>query len=58
MVNIVKVHGSEPVVYGLEHVSDLSRYGPAVDRHVAIAGMFNTGTNLLSILLQHNCAIP
>jgi hypothetical protein len=56
--DIVKVHGSEPVVYGLDTCQTFRDTVPAVDRHVAIAGMFNTGTNLLSILLQHNCAIP
>jgi hypothetical protein len=58
--DITKVHGKEPIIHGLteDNCASFRDAVPEVDRHVAIAGMFNTGTNLLSILLQHNCAMP
>eukprot|EP00545_Synedropsis_sp_CCMP1620_P005253 CAMPEP_0119029820 /NCGR_PEP_ID=MMETSP1176-20130426/40714_1 /TAXON_ID=265551 /ORGANISM="Synedropsis recta cf, Strain CCMP1620" /LENGTH=451 /DNA_ID=CAMNT_0006986175 /DNA_START=9 /DNA_END=1360 /DNA_ORIENTATION=- len=58
--DIVKVHGTAPQIHGLTDTNCAAFRDavPEVDRHVAIAGMFNTGTNLLSILLQHNCAMP
>jgi hypothetical protein len=56
--DIVKVHGSHPVIYGLDSCEQFRNSVDPMDRRVGIAGMFNTGTNLLAILLQHNCAIP
>lgn len=56
--DITAVHGSEPVIYGLDSCQSFRDTVAPIDRHVGIAGMFNTGTNLLAILLQHNCAIP
>lgn len=58
--DIQEVHGKEPIIHGLtdENCAAFRDHVPEVDRHVSIAGMFNTGTNLLSILLQHNCAMP
>lgn len=47
-----------PVILGTEKCAEFRERVPALDRRVAIAGMFSTGTNLLSQLLQHNCAIP
>ena len=56
--DIVKIHGSGPVIYGLDQCEDYRNRVAPIDRRVGVAGMFNTGTNLLAILLQHNCAIP
>ena len=56
--DIVTVHGRAPVIYGLDSCQAFRDTVAPIDRHVGIAGMFNTGTNLLAILLQHNCAIP
>lgn len=56
--DIQAVHGPEPIVHGLETCKTYRETVPATSRRVGIAGMFNTGTNLLAILLQHNCGIP
>ena len=56
--DIEQVHGHQPVIYGLDSCQAFRDQVDPLDRRVAIAGMFNTGTNLLAILLQHNCAIP
>lgn len=55
---IQAAHGKSPVVYGLDTCEAFRKSVPAVDRHIGIAGLFSSGTNLLAILLQHNCAIP
>jgi hypothetical protein len=55
---IVQVHGRDPVIYGLDSCEKFRNTVDPIDRHVGIAGMFNTGTNLLAIILQHNCGIP
>lgn len=55
---IAKVRGSHPVIHGLDECDAYRDKVTPLDRRVGIAGMFNTGTNLLAILLQHNCAIP
>ena len=56
--DIQAVHGQEPVIHGLDTCKPYRDTIPAHRRRVGIAGMFNTGTNLLAILLQHNCGIP
>jgi hypothetical protein len=56
--DIQAVHGQEPVIHGLDTCKPYRDSIPAHRRRVGIAGMFNTGTNLLAILLQHNCGIP
>lgn len=56
---IVDQYGAEPVIFGLPDACD--RYQESVapkDRILAAAGMFSTGTNLLTKLLKHNCFIP
>lgn len=41
--DIQRVHGDRPIVYGLDTCRAFRDKVPAVDRHLAIAGMFNTG---------------
>lgn len=53
--DIVKVHGRAPVIHGLETCADFREAVPEFDRRAGIAGLFSSGTNLLAILLQHNC---
>ena len=56
---ITKVWGTEPRIYGLESsCSQFRKTVPAKKRHLAVAGLFSTGTNLIAQLLQHNCGIP
>ena len=51
-------YGSEPIIYGLEHCDDFRDRIPAVRRMLGPAGMFSTGTNLVTHLLKRNCYIP
>jgi len=53
--DIVKVHGRAPVIHGLDTCADFREAVPEFDRRAGIAGLFSSGTNLLAILLQHNC---
>ena len=55
--------GSQPRIWGLETCQDYQRMVPSVSssslqRYYGIAGMFNSGTNLLSMLLYENCQLP
>ncbi|GMI01703.1 hypothetical protein TrLO_g11127 [Triparma laevis f. longispina] len=38
--------------------SDFQSSVPAENRLIAVAGLFNTGTNLMMKLLNHNCVMP
>ncbi|KAL3776123.1 hypothetical protein HJC23_000742 [Cyclotella cryptica] len=51
---------SGPIIHGLEtcrHFQDLTSSAPS-QRRIAPAGIFNTGTNYLSVLLEYNCQNP
>jgi len=52
--------GSGPVVAGLETCEAFrnATAGAPARRRMAPAGLFNTGTNLLSVLLEFNCQNP
>lgn len=50
--------GDHPVIYGLETCQAFRDSIPAVERNLGSAGMFNTGTNLVTQLLKQNCKIP
>jgi hypothetical protein len=51
-------YGSQPVVAGLDRCETFRQTVPAVQRMIGAAGMFSTGTNLLTVLLKQNCVIP
>jgi len=55
--DIVSQYGSEPIVANLESCSKFRAAIPKRERFVAVAGMFNTGTNLLANLITKNCQI-
>ena len=55
---IVKIVGPHPVVGGLDTCQAYRDTVPAVERMLGAAGMFNTGTNLVTHLLKRNCVIP
>ena len=55
---IVKIVGPHPVVGGLDTCKAFRDNVPAVERMLGAAGMFNTGTNLVTHLLKRNCVIP
>lgn len=53
---IIENYGKEPIILGLERCADFRER--VHRRHVAPAGMFSTGTNLLQQMLFDNCAPP
>ena len=55
--NIVAQYGSEPIIHNLESCADFRASTPKEIRFTGVAGMFNTGTNLLGDLMIHNCQI-
>ena len=54
---VTTFYGS-PKVIGLEHCSTYQQFISIDSRTIGVAGTFNSGTNLLSELLQLNCHIP
>eukprot|EP00934_Nitzschia_sp_Nitz4_P005119 Nitzschia sp. Nitz4//scaffold243_size29414//1160//2781//NITZ4_008057-RA/size29414-snap-gene-0.0-mRNA-1//1//CDS//3329543834//5109//frame0 len=55
---VVVKFGSEPRMIGLETCATFREQVPLPFRHLAPAGMFSTGTNLLADLMQTNCILP
>lgn len=55
---VQELYGNQPIVYGLDRCQEFREATPASEMRVAVAGMFNSGTNAIAILLQHNCQIP
>ena len=54
---VIARFGREPRIIGLDTCEAYNRAIPRGRRMLAAAGTFNTGTNLLAQLLQHNCII-
>jgi hypothetical protein len=52
---VEKSFGSKPKIYGLETCQQFQQTSRSFERHIGVAGMFNSGTNLLSSLLASNC---
>ena len=55
--DIVSQYGPAPRIHGLETCQAFRDAVPARDRYAAVAGLFNTGTNLLGELMARNCII-
>ena len=55
---VQKVVGPHPYIVGLEHCETYRRKVPPLERMLGPAGMFNSGTNLVTHLLKQNCEIP
>ena len=57
---VTRIVGHQPVVqYSTPDACDEFRENvPAVERMLGAAGMFSTGTNLVTTLLKNNCQIP
>jgi len=53
-----EVVGSAPVILGLDSCPRYREIVPALERMLGPAGIFNTGTNLVTHLLKKNCEIP
>ena len=58
--NIHRTNDPSPIIYGLDTCETFQRMTTAnpSQRRIAPAGLFNTGTNLLSVLLEYNCQNP
>lgn len=56
--DVIEMYGSSPVILGLERCEEFRKNVKPEDAFVGPAGMFNTGTNLLTSLLRQNCHIP
>ena len=55
---IREVVGNGPVILGLNSCPKFREMVPPLERMLGSAGMFNTGTNLVTHLLKRNCEIP
>jgi hypothetical protein len=57
---VTRLYGTSghPIIYGLETCASFRQQTPREDISVGTAGLFNTGTNPLSMYLQANCEIP
>lgn len=55
---VTKQYGDHPVILGLHSCAVYQTRVPPERRMLGAAGMFSTGTNLVTQLLKHNCAIP
>ena len=55
---IVSLVGEAPIVHGLDTCAKFRQTVPPLERNLGAAGMFNTGTNLVTQLLKENCKIP
>ena len=55
---VTDLYGDGPMVYGLEQCEAFREAVPSDQASVAPAGLFNTGTNVLSGYLENNCVFP
>lgn len=55
---VVDHYGSHPIIRGLETCQKYRDKVPEVRRMLGAAGMFSSGTNLVTQLLKNNCQIP
>lgn len=55
---VQEVIGPHPYIVGLEHCEAYREQVPPLERMLGSAGMFNSGTNLITHLLKQNCEIP
>ena len=56
--DVTSIYGSEPIIEGLDTCEAFQSTIPLTDRLIGIAGLENTGTNLLGNVLQSYCVIP
>lgn len=55
---VSELYGPSPVILGLDRCPHFRDSVPAIRRMLGAAGMFSTGTNLVTHLLKRNCYIP
>eukprot|EP00531_Pseudo-nitzschia_arenysensis_P006953 CAMPEP_0116125128 /NCGR_PEP_ID=MMETSP0329-20121206/5645_1 /TAXON_ID=697910 /ORGANISM="Pseudo-nitzschia arenysensis, Strain B593" /LENGTH=458 /DNA_ID=CAMNT_0003619147 /DNA_START=118 /DNA_END=1494 /DNA_ORIENTATION=- len=51
------LYGREPKIYGLERCEEFRNAVEPTTRFFAVAGTFNTGTNLIHDMMHYNCQI-
>lgn len=52
------MYGEDPVMLGLDTCKAFQEASDPAEHYLAVAGTFNSGTNLLAELLIHNCHMP
>eukprot|EP00980_Cylindrotheca_fusiformis_P006518 scaffold1383_cov68-Cylindrotheca_fusiformis.AAC.1 len=52
------LYGDKPVIIGLETCDAFQAKVPLADRHIGVAGIFNSGTTAFGLSLQANCRYP
>lgn len=55
---IENLFGNHEVVLGLDRCEEFRKNVPPLERMLGAAGMFNSGTNLVTRLMKENCVIP
>jgi hypothetical protein len=58
LAQVHAVWGTQPVIVGLDSCTRFQQQVPEIRRMLGAAGMFSTGTNLVTQLLKKNCVIP
>lgn len=53
-----ELYGDKPIMYGLDTCKSFQTASDPSEHFLAVAGTFNSGTNLLSELLIQNCHMP
>lgn len=56
--DVTSQYGPHPILRNLESCSAFRSTVPLQHRMMGVAGLFNTGTNYLASLLEHNCQLP
>lgn len=57
-VDVTKLYGSEPIIHGRETCEQFRKEVSITNRWLGVAGLFNSGTNLLSDYMQKTCLLP
>lgn len=52
---VTRLYGDSPKIYGLDTCHEFQQHSDAAEHFVGTAGTFNSGTNLMSEYLIHNC---
>jgi hypothetical protein len=55
---VTNLYGDHPRIYGLDQCKVFQSLSDPAEHFVGVAGTFNSGTNLMSELLIHNCENP
>jgi len=56
--SVSKLYGDKPVILGLERCEEFRMQTNPIDASIGTAGMFNTGTNPMSMYISNNMKMP